>query len=74
MESDRWYKKLLFTFKIFTIVFFTLNLKYICKQDMARLRLVQHHATLCHRRLAPHSIPLPPPGLSEPEPPKQLLL
>ena len=27
----------------------------------ARLRLVQHHAGLCRRRLAPHSVPLPPP-------------
>ena len=27
---------------------------------MACLRLVQCHASLCHNRLAPHSIPLPP--------------
>ena len=37
-------------------------------------RLLQHYAGLCHPRLAPHSIPLPPPGLREPEPPNQLLL
>ena len=39
-----------------------------------RLRLVQLHAGLCHPKLAPHSVPLSPPGPSEPEPPKQLLL
>ena len=33
------------------------------------LRLVQHHAGLCRRRLSLHSICLPPPSLSEPEPP-----
>ena len=43
-------------------------------EHMARLRLLQHHVSLCRRRLAPHSVPLPPPGLSEPEPPNQLLL
>ena len=41
---------------------------------MVRLRLLQRHAGLCCRRLVPHSIPLPHPGLSEPEPPNQLLL
>ena len=39
-----------------------------------RLRLVQRHAGLCRRRPAPHSVPLPTPGLSEPEPPNQRLL
>ena len=29
-------------------------------EHMARLRLVQHHVGLCCRRLAPHSVPLPP--------------
>ena len=38
-------------------------------EDMACLRLVQVHAGLCHHRLAPHAVPLPPPSLSEPEPP-----
>ena len=38
------------------------------------LRLLQYRASLCRRRLALHSVPLPPPGLSEPEPPNQLLL
>ena len=40
----------------------------------ARLRLLQRHAGLCRRRLTLHSVLLPPPGLSEPEPPNQLLL
>ena len=40
----------------------------------ARLRLVQCPAGLCLRRLALHSVPLPPPHLIEPEPPNQLLL
>ena len=31
-------------------------------------KLLQCHASLCHRRLNPHSMPLPPPGLSEKEP------
>ena len=43
-------------------------------EHMARFRLLQCHAGLCCQRLAPHSIPLPLPGLSEPEPPSQLLL
>ena len=34
---------------------------------MARLRLVQHHAGLCRRRLALHFVPRPSPGLREPE-------
>ena len=33
------------------------------------LRLLQRHAALCHHRLTTHSVPLPPPDLSEPEPP-----
>ena len=41
---------------------------------MACLRLLKCHASFCRCRLAPHSIPLPPPSLSEPEPPNQLLL
>ena len=43
-------------------------------EHTARLRLLQCHAGLCHRRLTLHSIHLPLPGLSEPEPPNQLLL
>ena len=31
------------------------------------LRLFQHHASLCHHRLTPDSVPLLLPGLSEPE-------
>ena len=38
------------------------------------LKLLQHHSSLCHCRLALHSVPLPCPSLSEPEPPNQLLL
>ena len=34
-------------------------------EHMSRLRLLQHHADPCYRRLAPHSIPLPSP---RPEP------
>ena len=34
---------------------------------MVRLRLVQRHAGLCRCRFAPHSMPLPSVGLSEPE-------
>ena len=41
---------------------------------MERLRLVQHQDSLCCHRLARDSVPLPPPGLSESEPPNQLLL
>ena len=37
-------------------------------EHTAHLMLVQRHAGLCHHRLALHSIPLPCPGLSEPEP------
>ena len=37
-------------------------------EHTAELRLVQLHTSLRRRRLALHSIPLPPPGLSEPEP------
>ena len=44
------------------------------RENTCRLRLVQHHAGLCRRRLAPHSVPLPPRGLSKPEAPNQLLL
>ena len=43
-------------------------------EPMAHLRLLQHHAGLCCHRLTLHSVPLPPPGLSELEPPNQLLL
>ena len=43
-------------------------------EHRACLRLVQRHASLCCRRLAPHSVPLPPRSLSESEPPNQLLL
>ena len=43
-------------------------------EDTARLRLVQLHGSLCHHRLAPHSIALPPHSLHEPELPNQLLL
>ena len=32
------------------------------------LRLLKHHTGLCRRRLAPHSVPLPPPGLTEQSP------
>ena len=39
-------------------------------EQMVRLRLLQRHAGLSCCRLAPHSVPLPPPSLSEPEPPK----
>ena len=42
-------------------------------EHTACLRLLQCHAGLCCRRLAQHSIPLPLPGLSEPEPLNQLL-
>ena len=38
------------------------------------LMLEQRHADLCHLRLTTHSVPLPPLGLSEPEPPNQLFL
>ena len=38
------------------------------------LRLLQRHAGLCHHRFAPHPVPLPLPGLSEPEPTNQLVL
>ena len=41
---------------------------------MVHLRLVQHHAGLWRCKLTLHSVPLPPTGLSEPEPPNQLLL
>ena len=48
---------------------------------MAHLRLLQHHADLCHHRLAPHSNynycttpSTPSAGMSEPEPPNQPLL
>ena len=44
------------------------------RENTQCLRLLQLHTGLCHRRLAPHSVALPPSGLSEPEPPKQLLL
>ena len=37
-------------------------------EHTAHLRLLQHPAGLCRQRLAPHSVPLPPPSLSEPEP------
>ena len=37
-------------------------------EHTACLRLLQRHAGLCRCRLAPHSIPCPPPSLSEPEP------
>ena len=37
-------------------------------EHTAHLRLVQCHVGLCCRRLAPHTVPLPPPGPSEPEP------
>ena len=37
------------------------------------LRLLQRHEGLCHCTLTPHSIPHPPPGLSEAEQPNQLL-
>ena len=37
------------------------------------LRLLQCHASLCCHRLTPHSVPLLPPGLSEPDRPSQLL-
>ena len=43
-------------------------------EHMARLRLLQRHTALCRWRLAPHSVLLPRPGLSEAEPPDQLLL
>ena len=43
-------------------------------EHTACLRLVQRHTSLCRHRLAQHSVPLPPPGLSEPELPNQLLL
>ena len=44
-------------------------------EHMACLRLLQRHFGLFRcRRLAPHSAPLPAPGLSEPEPPNQLFL
>ena len=46
----------------------------IPRENTRRLRLVQRHADLYRRRLAPHPYPSLPPGLSEPEPPKQLLL
>ena len=39
----------------------------------ACLRLLQCHTGLCRCRLTPHSVPLPTPSLSEPEPPYQLL-
>ena len=42
-------------------------------EHTACLRTLQRHVGLCCRRLNPHSIPLPPPSLSEPEPPKQPL-
>ena len=31
-------------------------------EHKVRLRLVQRHAGLCHRRLTPHPVPLPPPA------------
>ena len=37
-------------------------------EHMACLRLLQRHAGLCCHRHTHHSIPLPSPGLSEPEP------
>ena len=40
----------------------------------ARLRLVQRHASLHHHRLTSILYSSLPPGLSEPEPPNQLLL
>ena len=43
-------------------------------KHIVHLRLLQHHASLCCRRLVPHSVPLPLPGLSEPEPPNKPLL
>ena len=43
-------------------------------EHTVHLRLLQHHAGLCCLRLVLHSIHLTPPGLSEPEPPNQLLL
>ena len=41
---------------------------------MVCLRLVQRHAHLYRHRLALHSVPHPPPGLSEPKAPNQPLL
>ena len=38
------------------------------REHTARLRLLQSHPSFCRCRLAPHSVPLPPPGLSEPNP------
>ena len=44
-------------------------------QENTRLpQAAASHAGLCRRRLTLHSVPLPPPGLSEPEAPNQLLL
>ena len=43
-------------------------------EHTAHPRQLQHNAGVCHHRLAPHSVPRPPPGLSEPEPSNQLLL
>ena len=42
-------------------------------EHTGRLRLLQCHANLCHHRLAQQSVPLPPPGLSQPESLNQLL-
>ena len=39
------------------------------REHTARLRLLQRHAGLCRCRLTLHSVPFPPPHLSEPEPP-----
>ena len=43
-------------------------------EHTAHLRVLHHQAGLCTRRFAPHSVPLPPPGLSEAEPLNQLLI
>ena len=40
------------------------------REHMARLRLLQRHASLCCLRLAPHSVLLLPTGLSDPQAPK----
>ena len=37
-------------------------------EHTAHLRLLQRYSSLCHHRLTPHSAPLPPPDLCEPEP------
>ena len=43
-------------------------------EHTVHLSLLQCHTDLCHHRLSPHSVPIHPPVLSEPEPPNQLLL